>query len=142
GRPIPNTQAYVLDARRQPVPIGVWGELYIGGAGVGLGYLNDQELTAVRFVADPFSSSAEARLYRTGDVVRYLSDGDLEFSGRVDQQIKVRGYRIEPGQIEAVVGKHPAWRESAVATEEHAGATRLVAYVVRNPGVPASTREL
>ena len=135
GRPIPNTQAYVLDSSRQPVPIGVWGELYIGGAGVGRGYLNDPELTAERFVPDPFSPSAGARLYRTGDVVRYLPNGDLEFSGRVDHQMKVRGYRIEPGQIEAVVGQHPAWRESAVVTEEDAGGKRLVAYVVRNPGV-------
>ena len=142
GRPIPNTQAYVLDSSRQLVPIGVWGELYIGGAGVGLGYLNDPELTAERFVPDPFSSSAGARLYRTGDVVRYLPNGDLEFSGRVDHQMKVRGYRIEPGQIEAVVAQHPAWRESAVAIEEDAGEKRLVAYVVRNPRVPASTREL
>jgi amino acid adenylation domain-containing protein len=140
GRPIPNTQAYVLDAVRQPVPIGVWGELYIGGAGVGRGYLNDPALTAERFVRDPFD--AGARLYRTGDVVRYLPGGDLEFSGRVDHQMKVRGYRIEPGQIEAVVAQHPAWRESAVTTEEEAGARRLVAYVVRHPRVPSSTREL
>ena len=132
----------MLDSVRQLVPIGVWGELYIGGAGVGRGYLNDPELTAERFVPDPFSPSAGARLYRTGDVVRYLPNGDLEFSGRVDHQMKVRGYRIEPGQIEAVVGQHPAWRESAVATEEDAGGKRLVAYVVRNPRVPASTREL
>jgi amino acid adenylation domain-containing protein len=142
GRPIPNTQAYVLDPVRQPVPIGVWGELYIGGAGVGRGYLNDPELTAERFVPDPFNASAGARLYRTGDVVRYLPNGDLEFSGRVDQQMKVRGYRIEPGQIEAVVAQHPAWRESAVATEEGTGGKRLVAYVVRSAQLPASTREL
>jgi len=124
------------------VPIGVWGELYIGGAGVGPGYLNDPELTADRFVPDPFSPKAGARLYRTGDVVRYLPTGDLEFSGRVDHQIKVRGYRIEPGQIEMIVAQHPAWLESAVATAEGAGGKRLVAYVVRNPGVQGSTREL
>jgi amino acid adenylation domain-containing protein len=142
GRPIPNTQAYVLDGRRQPVPIGVWGELYIGGAGVGRGYVNDPALTADRFVPDPFVPAAGARLYRTGDVVRYGSSGDLEFSSRVDHQVKVSGYRIEPGQIEAAIGQHPAWRESAVATEGDAGAKRLVAYVVRNPRLQASTREL
>ena len=133
GRPIANTQAYVLDSVRQPVPIGVWGELYIGGAGVGRGYLNDPDLTAEQVRARSVQRrAAGARLYRTGDVVRYLPNGDLEFSGRVDHQMKVRGYRIEPGQIEAVIGQHPAWRESAVATEEDAGGKRLVAYVVRN----------
>jgi len=142
GRPIPNTQAYVLDSVRQLVPIGVWGELYIGGPGVGRGYLNDPDLTAERFVPDPFNPGAGARLYRTGDVVRYLPNGNLEFSGRVDHQMKVSGYRIERGQLEAVIGQHPAWRESAVTTEEDAEGKRLVAYVVRNPRVPASTREL
>jgi amino acid adenylation domain-containing protein len=142
GRPVANTQAYVLDARRQPVPIGVWGELYIGGAGVGRGYLNDPDLTAERFVPDPFSGNPESRLYRTGDVVRYLPGGDLEFSGRVDHQMKVRGYRIEPGQIEAVIAHHPAWRESAVAAEDDVAGTRLVAYVVRSARGASSTREL
>jgi amino acid adenylation domain-containing protein len=143
GRPIANTRAYVLDSSRQPVPLGVWGELYIGGAGVGRGYLNDPELTADRFVPDPFSQSAEARLYRTGDLARYRSNGDLEFSGRVDRQMKVRGYRVEPGQVEAVVSQHPAWRESAVAPQEDAwGEKHLVAFVVANPGVPHSAQEL
>jgi LDH2 family malate/lactate/ureidoglycolate dehydrogenase len=142
GRPVPNTQAYVLDPLRHLVPVGVWGELYVGGGGVGRGYLNDPELTAERFVPDPFSPSAGSRLYRTGDVVRYLSNGDLEFAGRVDHQMKVHGYRVEPAQIEAVIGQHSAWRESAVAAEEDAGTRHLVAYVVRDPRVPASTREL
>ena len=142
GRPIPHTQAYVLDPLRQPVPIGVWGELYIGGAGVGRGYLNDPDLTAERFVSDPFSTVDGARLYRTGDVVRRLPDGDLEFSGRLDHQMKVRGYRIEPGQVEAVINQLPAWRESAVTAEEDAGVRRLVAYVVHDARVRSSAREL
>jgi amino acid adenylation domain-containing protein len=142
GRPVANTQAYVLDARRQPVPVGVWGELYIGGAGVGRGYLNDPDLTAARFVPDPFSGDSEARLYRTGDVVRYRPSGDLEFSGRIDHQMKVRGYRIEPGQIEAVIARHPGWRDSAVTTEDDVTGTRLVAYVVRSGRTSSSTREL
>jgi len=143
GGPIANTRAYVLDSSRQPVPVGVRGELYIGGAGVGCGYLNDPELTADRFVPDPFSESAEARLYRTGDLARCLSNGDLEFSGRVDRQIKVRGYRIEPGQVEVVVSQDPAWRECAVAAQEDAwGNKHLVAFVVPNPDVPHSTHEL
>lgn len=143
GRPVANTRAYVLDSSRQPVPIGVWGELYIGGAGVGRGYLNDPELTAEKFVPDPFSRIPGARMYRTGDVTRYRPDGDLEFSGRVDQQLKLRGYRIEPGQIEAVLGQHPGLRESAVMTQEDAhGEKHLVAYVAPSPGVQSSTREL
>ncbi len=143
GRPIANTRAYVLDASRQPVPIGVWGELYIGGAGIGRGYLNQPELTAETFVPDLFSRIPGARLYRTGDVARCQPDGNLEFSGRVDHQVKLRGYRIEPGQIEAVVGQHPGWRESAVVTQESAnGERRLVVYVVPSPGARGSTREL
>ena len=142
GRPVLNTHAYVLDSRRRPVPIGVTGELYIGGAGVGRGYLNDPLLTAERFVPDPFSSSAGARLYRTGDIARWLPGGDLEFAGRVDHQIKVRGHRVEPGQIEATVARHPSWRESAVTTEANASGTRLVAYVVPNLRAHASTHEL
>jgi len=143
GRPIANTRAYVLDSSRQPVPVGVWGELYIGGAGIGRGYLNEPELTAEKFVPDPFGPVPGARLYRTGDVTRYLPNGDLEFSGRVDDRMKVRGYRIEPGQIEAVVGQHPGWRESAVVTQADAnGEQRLVAYAVRIPGTQGSTRAL
>ncbi len=142
GRPIPNTRVYVLDPSGQPVPVGVWGELYIGGAGVGRGYLNQPELTAEKFVPDPFSPIPGERLYRTGDVTRYLPDGGIEFSGRVDYQMKLRGYRIEPGEIEAVMGQHPGVRECAVVTQrDTTGEKRLVAYVVLNSGVQASPPE-
>jgi amino acid adenylation domain-containing protein len=143
GRPIANTRVHVLDSSRQPVPPGVWGELYVGGAGVGLGYLNDPALTAHAFVPDPFSGIPGARLYRTGDVTRYLAEGTLEFAGRVDQQIKLRGYRIDPGQIEAVVRRHPDWSECAVVPSVDAnGESRLVACVVAAPGVQGDSAEL
>ena len=130
GRPIHNTQAYVLDSTLDVTPIRVAGELHIGGAGVGRGYLNRPELTAEKFVPNPFSQSS-ARLYRTGDLVRYHSDGDLEFLGRIDDQVKVRGYRIELGEVEAVLSQHPGVREAAVMVREgEQGSKRLVAYVV------------
>ena len=131
GRPIANTQAYVLDRHRQPVPVGVIGELYIGGEGLGLGYLNRPELTAEKFLPHPFSPESGARLYKSGDLVRYLPDGNLEFRGRADHQVKIRGFRIELGEIETVLQQHPGVEASVVLIhEETPGDQRLVAYVV------------
>src|SRR6266498_22226 len=131
GRPVSNTRLYILDPSMSPVPIGVPGELYIGGRGLARGYFNRPELTAEKFLPDPFGDKNGARLYRTGDLARYHSDGNVEYLGRVDQQVKIRGYRIELEEIEAVINQHHGVREAVVmAREDHAEDRRLVAYVV------------
>jgi len=143
GKPITNTQCYIFDSNLYPVPIGVPGELCLGGAGIAYGYLNDPKLTAEKFIPDPFSESAGSRLYKTGDVVRYLADGNIEFIGRVDEQVKIRGFRIEPGEIEAILTSHPDVDEVVVATDEVSpGELRLISYVVPESGVQIDIEDL
>lgn len=130
GRPIANVRLYVLDSDLQPTAIGEPGELHIGGAGVARGYLNQPELTEAKFIADPFNADPSARLYKTGDIVRYLPDGNIEFQGRVDFQVKIRGFRIELGEIECVLEKHPAVAQAVVTAREVEGVKRLAGYIV------------
>ncbi|WP_422824182.1 non-ribosomal peptide synthetase [Xenorhabdus thailandensis] len=143
GRPIANTRIYLLDTDGQPVPLGMTGEIYIGGDGVACGYLNRPELTAERFLPDPFSEKPNARMYRTGDLARYLPDGNLEFLGRNDQQVKIRGFRIEPGEIEARLVEYPAIREAVVLALGEGQDKQLVAYVLtqESDGLAARLRE-
>jgi amino acid adenylation domain-containing protein len=131
GRPVANTQIYVLDEQLEPVPLGLAGELHIGGIQVGLGYLGRPELTAQKFIADPFSTDPSARLYKTGDLARYRSDGAIEYLGRIDQQVKLRGFRIELGEIESLLAQQPGINEVVVIVRQDGpGDAELVAYVV------------
>ena len=119
GVPIPDLQTYLLDQNMQPVPIGVTGEIYVGGAGLSQGYLNRPDLSAERFVPNPFSAQAGERLYRSGDLARYLANGEMEYLGRRDQQVKIRGFRIELGEIEALLSEFPGVRQVVVTLREN-----------------------
>ena len=143
GQPLSNNTAYVLNERLRPVPIGVTGELYVGGEGVARGYLNRPELTAERFIPDPFGKEPGRRLYSTGDRARYLSDGRIEILGRVDHQLKVRGYRIEPEEIQVALNAHPLVSQSAVVgREDHGADKRLVGYVVATDSTQPAVKDL
>ncbi|HZF07417.1 MAG TPA: amino acid adenylation domain-containing protein, partial [Thermoanaerobaculia bacterium] len=143
GRALPDLAVHVVDRHGSPVPVGVPGEIRIGGAGVAVGYLQRPELTAEQFVPDPFAGEPGRRLYRSGDLARWLPSGELEVLGRIDHQVKVRGFRIELGEIEAVLARHPAVREAVVLASAEVGEDRrLVAYVVAEPGAAPSLREL
>jgi len=143
GKVLPHTRIYILDERLEPVPVGVAGELVIGGDGLARGYLNGAELTAEKFIADPYSGQAGGRLYRTGDLARYLADGVIEFLGRRDHQVKIRGFRVELGEIESALERHTAVRQAvAIAWEHKPGLKQLVAYIVPQSGAQPSGSEL
>jgi acyl-coenzyme A synthetase/AMP-(fatty) acid ligase/acyl carrier protein len=134
GRPLPDLQVYLLDQYLQPVPVGVPGEMYVGGAGVAKGYLNRPELTTERFISSPFEHSN--KLYKTGDLARYWPNGELEYLGRIDNQVKIRGFRIELGEIEALLASHPQiWETVVLVWDDTAGDKRLVAYIVPQPEI-------
>ncbi|MEH1868759.1 MAG: amino acid adenylation domain-containing protein [Nostoc sp.] len=141
GRPLANTQIYLLDKQLQPVPIGVPGELYIGGAGLARGYLNRSDLTAEKFIPNPFAAMG-SRLYKTGDLARYLADGNIEFIGRVDQQVKIRGFRVELGEIESVLCQHPQVQQAVVSVREDNSNKSLMAYVVSKQTQTLNVSEL
>lgn len=140
GKPISNSTTYILDANLKPVPVGIVGELYVGGDGVADEYFNRPELTAEKFVPDPFTRTTGAKMYRTGDLARYAADGNIEFLGRIDHQVKIRGFRIELGEIESVIREHPALQDGMVlAREDQPGQKRLVAYIIpKNAAIPES----
>jgi amino acid adenylation domain-containing protein len=141
GRPIANTQIYILDNNLQPVPIGVPGELYVGGVGVAWGYFNRSDLTQEKFIPDPFSSQPQARLYKTGDLARYLPDGNIQFLGRRDRQVKTRGFRIEPGEIETVLSTHPQVQQAVIVVRGDDPANKhLVAYLVSHEESPSGSQ--
>ncbi len=142
GRPIPNARVYILDDLLRPLPIGVAGSLYIGGAGLARGYVRRPDLTAEKFIPDPFGGEPGARLYKTGDLARYLPDGNIEFLGRSDYQVKIRGFRIELGEIEATLGQHPAVRELSFWFRKRTGEKRLVAYVAAGTEARPTANEL
>ena len=143
GRPIANTEVYLLDSNLAAVPVGVTGEVYVGGDGLARGYLNGPELTAERFIPNPFSREPGARLYKTGDLARYLPDGNIEFLGRIDHQVKIRGFRIELEEIETVLADHPGVHQSvAIVREDEPGKNRLAAYVVAKPEFAPTTSDL
>ena len=130
GRPISNTKIYIIDTENQPVPIGVLGELHIGGVGLARGYLNRPDLTEQKFIPNPFSDESDSRLYKTGDLARYLPDGNIEFLGRIDNQVKIRGFRIELGEIEAVLSQHPAVLKTAIVVQQDADRKYLTACII------------
>ncbi|WFU79136.1 amino acid adenylation domain-containing protein [Bradyrhizobium sp. CIAT3101] len=143
GTPIPDLRLYVLDAKQRPVPPGVIGEIYVGGAGVANGYLNLPELSAERFVPDPFSKTPNRRMYKSGDLAKVLSTGDIEYIGRADNQLKIRGFRIEAGEIEAALAEHPAVQQAVVvARKDDGGSPKIIAYYVAKEGDPIAPAEL